>query len=438
MRVFFGALLLSFSVACGDRAQALTRANAAATVLQSWYSKVALNNMWGGAGWWHDANNVEALSTLLLRGGGGTDAERASLLAVLPSVLARQLALKIELNGSTDDVGWWGMAWERAYALTREARYLQRSELCFAHMAKSWDGVCGGGLWWSSERTYKNAITNELFLALGGRLYAATSNTTYLDWARRTWQWFNHSGMINGASMVNDGLGNITASQPGHCVNNGGQTYTYNQGVILGGLVWLHQGEAKALAEARARASTHASATTRAHTHTHMHANASTPLLDAAVAIATATIGSHAWPSGILQEQCDADGTCNLDGNSFKGIFARYVRVLADALEEQQTLAGAGAGAGMHIGAVPHPAAPPASAAGATGATAADLRAWLQRNADAVWAKDRDPTGVPATNSTVGPRGFGPSWEGPCCQTKDKRYRSVATRSALDVMSALL
>ena len=41
--------------------------------------------------------------------------------------------------------------------------------------------------------------------------------------------------MINNQSLVNDGL-----SLPA-CKNNGAETYTYNQGVILGGLCWLHQ-----------------------------------------------------------------------------------------------------------------------------------------------------------------------------------------------------
>jgi predicted alpha-1,6-mannanase (GH76 family) len=36
--------------------------------------------------------------------------------------------------------------------------------LCFDYVAQAWDDTCGGGVWWSQARSYKNAITNELFL----------------------------------------------------------------------------------------------------------------------------------------------------------------------------------------------------------------------------------------------------------------------------------
>ena len=41
----------------------------------------------------------------------------------------------------------------------------------FAGMAAGWDDVCGGGLWWTRGKTYKNAIPNELFLLIAGRLH---------------------------------------------------------------------------------------------------------------------------------------------------------------------------------------------------------------------------------------------------------------------------
>ena len=81
---------------------------------------------------------------------------------------------------------------------------------------------------------HQNAITNELFLMQAASLYLATNNTSYLTWARKEWAWFNASGMINGQWLINDGLSSS-------CENNGGTTWTYNQGVILGALVRLWQ-----------------------------------------------------------------------------------------------------------------------------------------------------------------------------------------------------
>ncbi len=46
--------------------------------------------------------------------------------------------------------------------------------------------------------------------------------------------------MINAQSLVNDGL---NSSNPNACTNNGRTTWTYNQGVILGGLVELYNAD---------------------------------------------------------------------------------------------------------------------------------------------------------------------------------------------------
>ena len=90
---------------------------------------------------------------------------------------------------------------------------------------------CGGGIWWKKPKQYKNAIANELFLAVAAKLASLTPDAqkraTYLDWAQREWKWFAASGMINADNLVNDGL-------DASCKNNKRTTWTYNQGVILG------------------------------------------------------------------------------------------------------------------------------------------------------------------------------------------------------------
>lgn len=80
------------------------------------------------------------------------------------------------------------------------------AQVIFDDMTKGWDGVCGGGTWWSTDRTYKNAIANELFLTVAARLYERTSQGSYLDWANKEWGWFDKSGMIKARNLVNDGL----------------------------------------------------------------------------------------------------------------------------------------------------------------------------------------------------------------------------------------
>ncbi|KAH8043850.1 glycosyl hydrolase [Aureococcus anophagefferens] len=73
-----------------------------------------------------------------------------------------------------------------------DAAYLDRAAKIFADLAvHAWDDACGGGVWWSYAKSYKNAITNELFFAMAMKLHGAAgpdvvvAGRTYLDWGGR-------------------------------------------------------------------------------------------------------------------------------------------------------------------------------------------------------------------------------------------------------------
>jgi predicted alpha-1,6-mannanase (GH76 family) len=190
-----------------------------------------------------------------------------------------------------DDDGWYLNAWLRTYDATGGPEYLAEARSLFAAMAGGWDDTCNGGLWWNNDRTYKNAITNELFLLAAAGLHRRSLDPTYRGWAVRAWTWFDGSGLINDAGLVNDGL------DPS-CANNGQATWTYNQGVILSGLVelWRITGDQSCLTRAQR--------------------------------IADAVI-SH-QPDGILREPGEPR-LRNRDAYLFKGIFAQGLARLYDA-----------------------------------------------------------------------------------------------------------
>lgn len=271
--------------------------------LQSWY--VQSSGLYQSpTGWWNTANAMTVL----------VDYSRATNTTQYLSAVANTFANANSANGSTnfitsanDDEGWWALAWMDAYDLTNNAAYLSMAQTIFTDMTGQWDtGTCGGGVWWSKDLTnsaYKNAITNELFLELAAGLANRTSNATqkalYLSWAQKEWQWFNASGMINSQNLVNDGM---NATNPSACTNNGQPTWTYNQGVILAGLVELY------------------------------NADQDSTLLPKAQAIANAAMANLVTSSGILHEP----SLSGPDGPQFKGIFIRDLYKLSTAVSNPQ------------------------------------------------------------------------------------------------------
>lgn len=292
----WGAALLGVALACsvvlsgcalwarplsGD---SVSRADAAAGALQQAYY---MNGRWRGAGYWQNAQGLWVVLDQYQR----THAQVWKVdIAQVYKANSQHGRIGNYLSDYVDDEGWWALDWIRAWDLTGDAGYLKTAEATFADMASTWGGTCGGGVWWNHKKTYKNAIPNELFLLTAVELHERVpGDTAYLGWAEKEATWFQQSGMINGQGLVNDGLG-VT------CLNNGGNPWTYNQGVILAGLAELGQvtGNAADLALARR--------------------------------IGDAAVAHLVTPEGVLYERgCEPGGSCGGDGALFKGIFVRYL-----------------------------------------------------------------------------------------------------------------
>ncbi|KAH6895619.1 glycoside hydrolase [Thelonectria olida] len=203
-------------------------------------------------------------------------------------------------NEYYDDEGWWALAWIRSYDAAGDKEYLQMAQNIFADMETGTGTKCGGGIYWSKDRKYVNAIANELYLAVAASLARRTGKESYLKTAKDQWQWFRNSGMINDDNLINDGLDS-------NCKNNGLQTWSYNQGVILGALVEL------------------------------AYATKDNKYFESATKIAKAAIKHLANDDGILVETDDCelkDGHCGTDGQQFKGVFIRNLRYLYDEVKD--------------------------------------------------------------------------------------------------------
>ena len=320
------------------------------------------NRIQDTARWWNSANAITAVigymsvtgdrsylksvveNTFAKAPGVRRPVARVSL--ARPLAVLRRAAYAGFINGFYDDEGWWALAWIDAYDLTGEDKYLAAAEDIFSDMAGGWDDTWSGGIDWGKYNgqpdragaaavpagwhgPYKNAIANELFIAVAAALAVrqrhrnpdGEAHADCLNWARRAWAWFSSAppdgvAMINAAGLVND-------SPDSHGVNgNTAAIWSYNQGVLLRGLSDLTELTGDQAYRARA------------------------------VAIADAFIKSPWYQAprpakgqapqppptqsgvihGILHEHddCRADGSARLPGNMpgadstlFKGIFVR-------------------------------------------------------------------------------------------------------------------
>jgi predicted alpha-1,6-mannanase (GH76 family) len=319
-------VIFSFTSQVQEQSNYRPHAEAALTTLQQWYNQSS--GLWDTTGWWNSANCLTVLADF-----AAIDSYAASVGdRVFPNTLgqAQKYNLQLQkvmvgssirsyygaqwpyfppgmnrpapvmpvgfLNGYYDDEGWWALGWIRVYDVTGGRQYLQTAINIFDDMTGGWNSSrCGGGIWWDKAHTYENAIANELFISVAAHLAnRATGNSAfYRNWALKSWAWFQQSGMINAGHTINDGLTLAT------CQNNGGTVWSYNQGVILGGLVELNK------------------------------AAPNQSYISEAQAIANAAIASLTDTNGVLHDPCEPN--CGADGSQFKGIFMRNVQVLQEA-----------------------------------------------------------------------------------------------------------
>ncbi|MEV4133256.1 glycoside hydrolase family 76 protein [Dactylosporangium sp. NPDC049742] len=269
--------------AAGTAAAATPAANSVGVLMQSYDAGTGRI----GSDWWTSAVSLSTVMTYR-QATGDTQYDYA-----ISGAYAKNADFT---NEYIDDTGWWALVWIQAYDITGNRNYLNTAETLVKYMHNYWDSTCGGGEYWKTDRQYKASIANELFLAATAGLHnRLPGDTTYLGWANAGWNWLRTNGVISN-NLVRDG---VTIPGCGYST----AVYTYNQGVVLQGLIELNR------------------------------ATGDASLLTTARSIATAAVARFNR-NNVLYEGCEPN--CSGDGQAFKGIFIRYLRALAKATSGTQ------------------------------------------------------------------------------------------------------
>lgn len=218
---------------------------------------------------------------------------------------------KYQGQEGNDDQAFWTFnmltAAERNFRQVEDASvpsWLQVAENSWNSLASRWNvSACGGGLLWQifvdnpNGLNYRNSVSNGGLFQISARLYRATGNQTYLDWANKVWNWSTAIGMIDEKYVVYDG-----ASSDKNCTDMNPISFSYSAGIYMYGaavLANITDGDT---------ASTWAQRTES--------------LLDASKTF----FSPFGNATNIMYEHaCEQVDLCNTDMKSFKGYLSRFM-----------------------------------------------------------------------------------------------------------------
>ncbi|KAG6010027.1 hypothetical protein E4U21_000469 [Claviceps maximensis] len=243
------------------------------------------------------------------------------------------LSVPTTLSPAIKTMSWHGNHWVCAFA--------DRARDFWDLATKGWDmTLCSGGMLWNPKlEPYKNAITNELWIAASTSMYEhfpfdkfdpswatskgiGTNDPLYLSAAITGYKWLQEVNMTNSQGLYVDGF-HIDKSKPGNvkCDQRDETVYTYNQGVILTSQrgLFMVTGSPSYLEDGHKLIQNVINATGWDLSKNIPIDNIENPQLGKLPP--WRGLGRY----GILEESCDALGTCSQDAQTFKGIFFHHL-----------------------------------------------------------------------------------------------------------------
>jgi hypothetical protein len=242
--------------------------------------------------------------------------------------------------------------------------FSHRARVFYELAEKGWDWhLCSGGLTWNPRLLpYKNTITNSLFVSASISMYlrfpgdencspvlSTQDNTAcddnegsnrgrfnplYRQAAINGYDWLKNVGLLNSQGLYTDGFhirDYRTNRSATVCNERNEMVYTYNQGVVLSGLrdLWIATSNRTYLFDGYELVQNIIRATGYRENH-------KVGVQDVLEANKWHRLGSN----GILTELCDPAGTCNQDGQTFKGIFFHHLTAFCEPLPQTPDMPG--------------------------------------------------------------------------------------------------
>lgn len=234
-----------------------------------------------------------------------------------------------DVHEALESLPWRGQFWIPSFQSRAKSFWLLG--------AQGWDtALCHGGMVWNPRlEPYKNAITNELYVSASISMYQYLNNGTavdkdplHLQAAIEGYKWLMGSNMTNNEGLFVDGF-HIDRQKPGNveCDVRDEMVYTYNQGVLLTGQrgLWDVTGSPSYLADGHNLIQAVIKATGWS-----LKTNQPVDLIEMSSKLPK-------WRGlgrgGILEEQCDASGTCSQDSQTFKGIYFHHLNAFCRPLQ---------------------------------------------------------------------------------------------------------
>lgn len=242
-------------------------------------------------------------------------------------------------------LSWLSGVRSAAASVEEGEKWMGRAEEFWTLASAGWEEEhCEGGMIWSPWlQPYKNAITNELWIAASIEMHLASGKkeSKYLAAAERGWEWLKHSNMQNSHGLWQDGF---HYSSSGTCTDLNPMLYTYNQALLLSSFRSLHA------------ATGHSS-----------YIHAAIDLVEAMRTGLGGLVDRHDG-RGVMEERCDRGGYCSQNGQMFKGIYWLHLRELCRGWKEGKV-------------------------EGVLGEKCKEWREWVGVNVEAAW-RSRDRRGV--------------------------------------------